>query len=194
MVSNQPGVRVDGGLSHLSHIRKVLQYLDDETYVLYCNSTGIYGKGDNIKEEGAIKSSVFYQFEEELFHSLNERLTVLRLGGLVGPDRIIIDSLIRKEVKVSPIDPVNFIHQTDVVNIIASIIDKELWGEVYNAVAPLHPTKKEVYDHWTVANEVVGDVEYLEDDVPKLSKTISSEKLISDLKFKFKYKNPLKFF
>ena len=42
--------------------------------------------------------------------------------------------------------PVNLVHGDDVASIIQKIIEQEIKGEIFNVVAPSHPTKKQVYD------------------------------------------------
>lgn len=194
IIAIPPGVRTDGGSTHLGHIKKVLSQLDDETNVIYCNSTAIYNQGVDLTEEQSNSNSVFSQFEKELFDELEDRVTVVRLGGLVGGERIIVNTIIEKEVSVNPNDPVNFVHQDDVVNAICQIIDQESWGEIYNVVSPNHPSKQEVYDYWTIVKEVLGEVNYTDDELPKVKKTVSPQKIMSELNFKFKFDNPLHFF
>ena len=194
IIAIPPGVRTDGGNKHLTHLRKILDQLDEETNVIYCNSTAIYQEGIDLAEDEANKNSVFYHFERELKTVLNDRLTIVRLGGLVGGERIIVNSIIEKQVSVNPNDPVNFVHLIDVVNSIDQIIELECWGEVLNVVAPEHPNKKDVYDYWSMVKEVPGEVIYTDLEKAKVIKTISPSKIIQKLNFDFKYCNPLHFF
>ncbi len=182
------------GAAHLRQLKNITEQLDEDTKVIYCNSTAIYNPGLDLTEDRANKNSVFYNFEQLLFDVLSDRLTVVRLGGLVGGDRIIVNTIIDKEIQVNAKDPVNFVHLTDVINSIAQIIDQDYWGEVLNVVSPEHPCKKEVYELWSVIKEVPGELLYSDEQNAKINKTISSAKLIEDLDFEFRFKNPLDFF
>src|SRR5690606_12328822 len=42
--------------------------------------------------------------------------------------------------------PVNYIYRQDAVKLIDWIIENQLWNETFNGVAPMHPTRKEVYE------------------------------------------------
>lgn len=194
VIAIPPGVRADGGAAHLRQLKKITEQLDEDTKVIYCNSTAIYNPGNDLTEDRANKNSVFYNFEQLLFDILSDRLTVVRLGGLVGGDRIIVNTIIDKEIQVNAKDPVNFVHLTDVINSIAQIIDQDYWGEVLNVVSPEHPCKQEVYELWSVVKEVSGELLYSDEQNAKINKTISSAKLIEDLDFEFRFTNPLDFF
>ncbi len=194
VIAIPPGVRADGGAAHLRHLKRIIEQLDDDTKVVYCNSTAIYSLGNDLSEEQANKNSVFYNFEQQLSGMLSDRLTVARLGGLVGGERIIVNSIINKEVKVNAKDPVNLVHLTDVVNAIVQIIDQDFWGEILNIVSPEHPSKQEVYELWSLVKEIPGEILYSDEQSSKINKTISPAKLVRDLAFEFKYKNPLHFF
>ncbi|WP_258929293.1 hypothetical protein [Flavobacterium davisii] len=85
--------------------------------------------------------------------------------------------------------PINVIHQDDCINIIQTIIAKEIWGEIFNASTDIHPKRKEYYE---LAAEKIG----LEKPTFVISpnesyKIINSDKLKTKLNYSFKYPNPL---
>jgi nucleoside-diphosphate-sugar epimerase len=41
--------------------------------------------------------------------------------------------------------PVNLVHLVDVVSILLLILQQQRWGEVFNACAPAHPSRREFY-------------------------------------------------
>ena len=101
-----------------------------------------------------------------------------------------IDSIIRKGVKPNGNAKVNLVHREDVVNIVEILIEKGCSEEVYNIVAPIHPTKKELYQKWSNQQGLSG-IEFVSNEVPQ--KTISPQKIIQELNYKFVHPNPLLF-
>jgi NAD dependent epimerase/dehydratase family enzyme len=70
---------------------------------------------------------------------------VVRFGGLIGEDRHPVKFLSGRKNVEQPDSPVNLIHQNDCIGILLTLIEKEIYGEVFNAVAPSHPTRKTYY-------------------------------------------------
>lgn len=66
------------------------------------------------------------------------------------------------------------------------MIQKNINGALYNVVAPLHPTKREVIAAQN--NLLLKDITYHDKE-----RIISSEKLISELNFTFTYPDPVTF-
>jgi len=73
--------------------------------------------------------------------------TIIRFGGLIGPNRHPVYHLSKKEKLDNGDELVNLIHLNDCIYMIKTIIEKEYWGELFNGVYPYHPTKKEYYIH-----------------------------------------------
>ena len=161
--------------------------------VLFISSTSVYEATNSVVREGEegntekpsgqaiLKAEKMLQEEEGL------QTTIVRFGGLIGANRNPARFLAGKQ-NVPGNVPVNLIHRIDCVNIMTDIIEKDIWGEVLNAVSPEHPTKKEFY---TKASEVTelpapGFVE-----TPVKYKIVNSDKLIQRLGYTFKYPSPM---
>lgn len=158
--------------NYIEVLSKTLEKIDKSTQIILLSSTSFY-KG----KELVIKA-------EELL----ENHLILRLGGLMGYDRIAGKYT---SGKIKEHDSfVNYIHRDDVVNIIKRCIELELTKEVFDVVSPLHPSQSEIYNQNTKrfgweethfnSSEVLGEV-------------ISSEKLINNLDYKFLKPNPMEF-
>ena len=87
--------------------------------------------------------------------------------------------------------PVNHIHRDDVVEIIKQIIEKNIRNEVFNVVAPKHPTKKELYSRNAKQFSFLP-TNFEKEEVE--GKIVSSKKLIEHLKYEFIYPNPCEFY
>ena len=158
--------------------------------VIFISSTGIYpniSKAEPYTEEEEISESkagnaILLQAEALMGNSSKYDLTILRMGGLMGVDRIPGVYFSGKEQVVGH-TRVNFIHQVDAAGIIVWAINQGLWNQTFNGVAPEHPLRREVYQHnasfQNAADEEVG-------------RLISSEKIIST-GFTFEYPDPLTF-
>lgn len=88
---------------------------------------------------------VLLEAENQLWADRPYDLTVIRLGGLLGDDRIPGLYVSNKENVVGH-PPVNYIYRDDAVRMIHWIIENNLWNETYNGVAADHPSRKEVYE------------------------------------------------
>jgi nucleoside-diphosphate-sugar epimerase len=83
--------------------------------------------------------------ENLLWENRTFDLTVIRLGGLLGDDRI-PGLYVSNKKDVVGHAPVNYIYREDAVRMLHWIIKKGLWNQIYNGVAPYHPARREVYE------------------------------------------------
>lgn len=161
--------------------------------VLFISSTSVYESTNGTvreKETGnpekpggqAILKAEKMLMEEEGFQT-----TIVRFGGLIGANRNPAHFLAGKRDVAGNV-PVNLIHRTDCVDILFEIIRKDIWGEVFNAVSPGHPTKREFY---TKAAEVSELPVPQFTDNPEKFKIVSSDKLIQQLGYSFTYPSPM---
>jgi len=70
---------------------------------------------------------------------------VLRLAGLVGPNRHPGKFLLNGRMLKSPAAKVNLIHQQDVIGLILSLLTESIDSGIFNGVSPTHVCKKEYY-------------------------------------------------
>jgi len=71
--------------------------------------------------------------------------TILRFGGLFGPDRNPGRFFADKKDVPNGLAPVNMIHLTDCIGICRAILQNQAFGQIYNACSPEHPTRSEFY-------------------------------------------------
>ena len=119
--------------------------------VVFLSSTSVYGfQEEKITEEsptlGGTSSAIQLLISEKMLLESEEFETcVIRLGGLMGPKRHPVYSLSLKNNLPNPDSPINFIHQRDAVEIILKLIETWQPNEIYNAVTPFHPSRKNYY-------------------------------------------------
>jgi len=161
--------------------------------VLFISSTSVYeSRNDEVKEgdEGtpekasgrALLSAERLFLQEDAFQT-----TVLRFGGLIGYDRNPA-RFVQHRTEVAGALPVNLIHRDDCVNIITEILEKEVWGEVFNATSPEHPTKAEFYARAAKISELPAPAFT---GTPEPFKIVNSDKLREKLGYKFIYNSPM---
>lgn len=154
IINVPPGLR--GNRTKTSYIEKMQRLLEcvkesPVKKVIFVSSTSVYGdeQGEVTEETTPIpttESGKQLLNSEQLFKSQTHfKSTVLRFGGLIGPDRHPINMLSGKENLKNGDAPVNLIHRNDCIRILKQIIHEKQWGETINAVHPEHPTKRVYY-------------------------------------------------
>ena len=185
-------------LQQLAFIREMLASSAVEQ-VIFISSTGIYpneSKASPYTEDEPINASnasnsVLYRAEQLMEDSPSYALTILRMGGLMGADRIPGAYFSGKEQVVGH-TRVNFIHQLDAAKMIAWVVDQGLWNQTFNGVAPQHPLRREVYSKNASTLGIPPPASYQEAADEKVGRWVSSEK-ISATGFSFDFPNPLDF-
>lgn len=79
---------------------------------------------------------------EELAKIKDEDTVILRLGGLMGYDRIAGKYTCGKTIEDST---TNYVHRDDVIGIIESVIEQSIRNKIFNVLAPIQSTKKEIF-------------------------------------------------
>lgn len=71
--------------------------------------------------------------------------TVVRLGGLIGPDRAPGRFLAGRRDLTQGDAPVNLLHLDDAVGVLSAIIKHDAWGHTFNVCAAQHPSRRDFY-------------------------------------------------
>lgn len=180
-------------------------------HVLYVSSTSVYPELNHEMIEADVvtpdQSAAPALVEaEQVWLSLADQnppgrtITIVRCAGLMG-DRRIPGKYVAGRTVDSGNVPVNYIHQTDAVGLLAAMIEQRLTGEstpgvdslgTFNAVAPQHPTREAIY------RKSCADFEYalptfVEPEGPVPFKIINGDKLTKATGYVFTYPDPLAF-
>lgn len=164
--------------------------------IIFISTTSVYPSfNQSVSESDLLHpgyvGSQFLLEAEDVFRSDNiHTLTVLRFGGLFGGQRI-PGKYFSNQKGIVGHSPVNYIHRTDAVRLIHWVIQHGLWNETFNGVAPLHPSRREVYERNAGLLEFDKPSAY---EDPPLSpwKKVSSQKILQT-GFLFIYPDPLNF-
>lgn len=180
----------------VSKIEKMLPFVEQSPIkkVLFVSSTSVYSDENAVITEDTLPNPdtesgrQLVEVEEILRNNQNFKTTIIRFGGLLGPNRHPIKMLAGRENLDNPDAPVNLIHQQDCIGIILKIVENEIWNETFNAVTPYHPTRKEYYHK--KAEEMNLAIPKFVSDKPSVAKCITSAKIEKVLDYTF-IVNPL---
>lgn len=154
VINVPPGLRGKGPKE--SYVKK-MELLHEEIKkttikkVIFVSSTSVYGDvTGEVNEETTpnpiTESGKQLLKSEQLFReNRNLKSTIIRFGGLIGPDRHPVTMLSGKENLKGGSAPVNLIHLKDCINLIYTILQNEEWNQLFNGVYPNHPLKKKYY-------------------------------------------------
>lgn len=173
-------------------IETLIPFIEKSTIkkVLFVSSTSVYGdQNDLITEETnpnpeTESGKQLLLVEAILQKNQNFETTILRFGGLIGEDRHPVKFLAGKENLENPDAPVNLIHQKDCIGIIEEIIFQSKWNEVFNAVAPFHPSREDYYTQKAKEQNLI--LPKFSTEKSNIKKIISSEKVQDILNYEFK--------
>jgi len=157
--------------------------------VVFISSTSVYGDVDGEVTEETIPqpstaSGKQLLIAEKIFQNDTDlETTIIRFGGLIGPNRHPITMLSGRQNLSNGNYPVNLIHLNDCIRIITSVISNSWWNEVLNGVYPEHPSKQKYYTSEAKKRELQAP-DYKVDD-SKNGKKVHSKVLINVKKFDF---------
>ena len=200
VVNIPPRTRSGNGSFHLEQLNYLRTLIDRSSVkqVIFVSSTGIYPELNSLekyRENYPITlentgNDTLFQAESWMGKNREYDLSIVRFGGLMGKDRIPGKYFSGKE-NVAGHTRVNFIHQEDAVSMIAWIIEKGLWNETFNGVAPIHPLRREIYEKNAAELGLAPPASYQNESYGK-DRLIDSSKIL-ETGFEFKFPDPLEF-
>jgi nucleoside-diphosphate-sugar epimerase len=117
--------------------------------------------------------------------------TVVRLGGLIGPDRAPGRFLAGRRDLAQGNAPVNLVHLTDVVGVLSAIIKHEAWGYTFNVCAKEHPLRRNFYPAAAQHLKLTSPTFKQEQEESVSGKTIDSSLVRSVLPYEFQHDDVL---
>ncbi len=162
--------------------------------ILMISSTGVYPEKNGFVVEtdtdllpDTTNSLLFA--ERSLGSILGNRLTIIRMAGLIGGNRYPVQFMAASGKTYIGNEWVNVVHQEDAVNCCVFLITKQLWGQTINCCSTEHPDKKMFYE-W-MAEQVQCEKPTFE-TAEKSGKIVSNQHSI-DLGFVYSYPSPFDF-
>ena len=195
-----PKLRGNSSENFVAKIQNIIPFIEKSSVekVIFVSSTSVYEDTSDLRiiTEETIPNpdtesgKQLLEAEHLLQSNSNFQTTIVRFGGLIGEDRHPIKFLAGRKNIENPESPINLIYQVDCIRIIAEIIElqqaqSENWNEVFNAVAPFHPTRREYYSQKTIElNLPLPEFDYSK---PSIGKTILSIKITKNLNYNYSF-------
>lgn len=200
VVNIPPRTRSVNGAFHLEQLKYLRSLIDNSPIqkVIFVSSTGVYpevtspekyGEDFPISMENAGNDTIF-QAEQLMEKRRKYDLTIIRFGGLMGDARVPGKYFSGRE-NVAGHTRVNFIHRKDAVRMLAWVMEKELWNETFNGVAPIHPLRRDIYEKNALDLGIAPPASY-QNELEGNGRLIDSGKIIKT-GFEFDYPDPLGF-
>ena len=176
--------------------RQLAGYLSDKIpgtrikKMIFISSTSVYPENNCVITETETAQPdtsggrLLKEVEDQLLSISVKSVIVLRLAGLVGPQRHPGRFFKGRKGISGGLAPVNLIHRDDVIGIIERIINDDSTAGIYNACSPSHPPKNDFY---RLAAETSG--EPIPEFIPEKGnwKIISGQRVNDELNYQFIY-------
>lgn len=202
VIAIPPRLSKNEGDFHPKQIKSVIQQIERSPIkeIVFVSSTSIYPDLNRIVVENDVTnpeespSPALVEAENLLLNLRGDiKVSILRHGGLLGYNRIPGKYVRGQKDMTTASIPVNYIHRDDAAGIISAILKKGVVNETFNIVAPMHPTRREIYEkscaqfNWEAPT-------FMEPVIRPDFKIISAEKLNKFYTYTFKYPDPLEFY
>ncbi|MET1057220.1 MAG: SDR family oxidoreductase [Pedobacter sp.] len=119
--------------------------------VIFISSTSVYGDLNAEVDENSTpvpdtdSGKAILKAESLLKENTNFKTTIIRFGGLFGPNRNPGRFFAGKSAIPNGQAPVNLIHLSDCIGITLKILEKSAFGYTYNACSAEHPSRAVFY-------------------------------------------------
>ena len=178
-------------LTTAKQISSALQGRKKPFYLLYTSSTSVYeGQTSWVTEDLLLsppsENGKILLSAEQQYLKAQIKACILRLGGIYGPGRELIDRAKRfsgKEMTGSGNESTNHSHLDDIVKALVFCLENSLAG-IYNIVNDDHPTRQELYSELCRSIDIPSPVWNTEPS--QIGYKVSNEK-IKDAGFIFQH-------
>lgn len=162
--------------------------------VIFISSTAVYGETEGSIVESTPTAAVtssgkqLVLCEQILQNSIAFETSIIRFGGLVGPNRHPVFTLAKRTHIDNPEGKINFIHLEDCIELIKRCIQYFQNSSIYNGVSPYHPSRINYYTE--MAKKAALQLPPFSQQ-QGIIRTISSQKAEKDLGMRFIVENLL---
>ncbi|MFK7899422.1 MAG: NAD-dependent epimerase/dehydratase family protein [Cyclobacteriaceae bacterium] len=200
ILSIPPKRKTKGDKFHINQVKRILGYVEKSSIkrIIYTSSTSIYpNTNSEIDETLTINklttgNTCLFEAENLILGQQHAESVILRLAGLYGPERNIINRMSGKEGLTDGNVPVNMVHLDDVIACMLRMIGDESVTGIFNICAEQHPTKKTFYNCLALKTEYSAPG-YVTNEKEDSFKIISNQKIRTFLGRPFIYPDPLLF-
>ena len=194
IINIPPGLRSNPDIDFVAKIRGLLKPIEKSSvkHVLFVSSTSVFEdqEGFPIIQDTTVPNASKNSGEQLiatewlLRENANFKTTILRFGGLFGPDRHPATMLSGKTNLKNPEAPINLIHQQDCIEIIDTILEQQYWEQTLNAAYADHPQKEAYYT--TICKQMNLPIPQYDKETVSIGKAIDPDKAVKELNYEFK--------
>jgi len=171
-------------LVEMAEIGKVKKIILLSTTAVYNGLTGIVDENSSL--DFTAEKVTLIAGAEAAAQQFTGQTVILRLAGLVGPNRHPGRFLQGKRVLAEPQAFINLIHQSDAVGVLINIITENTYSGTYNAVSATETSKEHYYQ--SAANALgLAVPEFSFETAMRFGKRINDAKLRGKLNYQFIY-------
>jgi len=198
IINIPPKTSKKGVNNQFESLTSILHLIPPSQKIIYVSATSVYPKVDYpINEEHELdakseRAKALIQAEQLLLNTFYDRLTIVRFGGLLGYDRIPGRYYSGKKLEQYQ-QKVNYIHRDDAVGVLTTVLNRDKWSCILNAIAPKHPTKKEVFSKNAEDFNFAPPI-FQNNPQELTNRIIESSKIELILDYSFIYPDPMHFF
>ena len=174
---------VDSALAH--HIPRII----------FTSSTSVYGdvegsvKENTERQPVTASGRVLKELEDWLHNLPGTQVDILRLAGLVGPERH-PGRFFAGKTAPNGQHGVNLVHLEDVIGAITLLLQAPKGGHIYNICAPSHPTRSTFYP--VMARQLgLEPPQFRDASGEGQGKLIDGNRICRELGFEYQYPDPL---
>jgi len=164
--------------------------------IIFTSSTSVYGESDGVVDESSplhpVTSSgrVLKELESWLHSLPGTEVDIVRLAGLVGPERHPGRFMANKTQLPNGHSGVNLVHLDDVIEALNLLLRAPQGGHTYNLCAPGHPTRAVFYPQ--MARQLgLTPPQFLSEDKTGSGKLVDGSLICRELGMVYQYPDPL---
>ena len=190
---------VQGGEDYMQAVQNVVDtaLAHKVPRIIFTSSSSVYGTGSGVMKESSalqpesVAGKTLVELENWLHDLPGTSVDIVRLAGLVGPNRHPGRFLAGKTGLENGGHAVNLVHLDDVVDAIVLLLQTPKGGRVYNLCASKHPARDDFYPF--VSRQLgLAAPTFVAEPQPSAGKVIDGSKICNELGFEYSYDDPMK--
>ncbi|PIF21372.1 SDR family oxidoreductase [Candidatus Pantoea floridensis] len=165
--------------------------------IIFTSSSSVYGSGEGVMKENSplqpetVAGKTLVELENWLHDLPGTSVDIVRLAGLVGPNRHPGRFLAGKTGLENGGHAVNLVHLDDVVDAIVLLLQTPKGGHVYNLCASKHPSRDSFYP--SVSKQLgLEPPTFVAEAERSAGKVVDGSKIANELGFEYTYDDPMK--
>ncbi len=188
---------VKGGEQYVQAVQNIVDsaLVCNVPRIIFTSSISVYGNSHGVIKENSLKKpetvagKTLVALENWLHDLPGTSVDILRLSGLVGPNRHPGRFLVGKTALPDGDQGVNLVHLDDVVAAMVLLLQTPKGGHIYNLCAPKHPARNQFYP--AAAKQLGLTPPTFAPDGSNRGKVIDGNKICNELGFEYLYPDPI---